>query len=421
MMDKKVEGAWLIHHTNKLQTVSIQSEFEDTRLAGKAGILLSAISSDDTFFVSQSRLIALAKASNISVKLELPILLTKLKDKRLIDEGSGGIEVLGVTSSSTLQHTSDIFQDLEPSSSEKAAIELAERASIRPLDSKLIKEELSDLYKLKARNVDHILDSSEKIGFIDVESVDETTKIYFNGNLFRRDTTQKIKIVLESLSQAEQTQLVCLTELLKSRTCIPVEEAKIILGEILFSKLGSIGIFDLNVVSNVDGDAGFITLPSAFSKYSSSMVDDAFDLAKAFVSSLTYGMTKSQHQRGKIQMISALLNALIDGRWVGPVAAIGQDYNILEMKNVVKVEIRTKGQRKGPMMKLLKKEVGVLALQAIQEGDVSEQSLSSFPSAAVTHFRGPETNREGIRRKQVERSPKATRDMLTALRTGGLQ
>jgi hypothetical protein len=45
-MDKKVKGSWLIHHTNKLQAVTNQSGFEKTYLSGKAGILLTAISSN---------------------------------------------------------------------------------------------------------------------------------------------------------------------------------------------------------------------------------------------------------------------------------------------------------------------------------------------------------------------------------------
>ncbi len=71
------------------------------------------------------------------------------------------------------------------------------------------------------------------------------------------------------------------------------------------------------------------------------------------------------------------------------------------------------------MLKLLKKEVGELALQAIRQGDVSEHSLTSLPSAAVTRFNGPEHNRERIRRAQTKISPKATNDMLSVLRTGG--
>lgn len=419
-MDKQTEGAWLIHHTNKLQTVTNQHEFEDTFIAGKSGILLSAISSEDTLFIEDERLKALARASDINTRLELPVILPLLKDRNLIDVGTDGIEVLGVTSSSTLKHTSDIFHDFQPSKGETAALMLAERASQKPLDAKQIKEELSDVFLLSNSAVDDILYSSEKIGFIDTENVDDLTKIYFNGNLFRRESAKKTKMVLESLNQAEQTRLIQVTEMLKTRACISVEEAGTILGERLFQKVNAIGVFDVNVVSNSVENTGFITLPSAFSKYSNSMVEDAFDLAKAFVSSLTYGMTRSQYERGQITMISKLLQALIDGRWVGPVSAIGQDYKILELKGVVKVEKRRKGNKEGPMMKLLKKEVGRLALQAIQEGDVSEQSLKSLPSASVTQFVGPEANREIIRKKQVEMSPKASRDMLNSLRTGGL-
>jgi len=43
-MDKKVKGSWLIHHTNKLQAITNQGSYQNTFVAGKAGILLSAIS-----------------------------------------------------------------------------------------------------------------------------------------------------------------------------------------------------------------------------------------------------------------------------------------------------------------------------------------------------------------------------------------
>jgi hypothetical protein len=71
------------------------------------------------------------------------------------------------------------------------------------------------------------------------------------------------------------------------------------------------------------------------------------------------------------------------------------------------------------MLRLLKKEVGELALQAIRQGDVSEHSLTSLPNAAVTRFNGPEHNRERARRSQIKISPRATNDMLSVLRTGG--
>ncbi|AYV15188.1 hypothetical protein [Shewanella algae] len=418
-MDKKVQGSWLIHHTNKLQNVTNQGEYQNTFVAGKAGILLSAISETNQSVITNERLQVLANASNINTAFELPKLLDILKEQELVDVTGSGVGVLGVTTISALQHTANIFESLEPKSIEVSAIELAEIASNKPVSSNEVSERLSDEYKLASDEVSQLFYDSEKIGFVDVEPISKSESVIFNGNLFRRDSAIKTKAVLDSLSAQEQTVLLELTETLKKNACVSYTDAVRILGEPLFKKVNSIGFFDINVVSNSQEEVGYLTLPSAFSKYSNSMVDDAFDLAKAFVASLTYGMTKSSYARGQISMIDRLLGTLIDGREVGPVSAIGQDYKILELKGVVAIRHGSKGGRSGPLMRLLKKEVGELALQAIRQGDVSEQSIQSLPGAAITKFRGPEANREIIRREQIQKSPFETNDMISALRTGG--
>ncbi len=70
---------------------------------------------------------------------------------------------------------------------------------------------------------------------------------------------------------------------------------------------------------------------------------------------LTYGMTRSSYVRGRITMIEKLMKALIAGRSVGPVEAIGQDYRALELKGVVEV---VPAPPRGYYMKLLKKAKG---------------------------------------------------------------
>ena len=418
-MDKKTKGSWLIHHTNKLQGVTNQTGYEKTFLAGKAGILLSAISSNNQITVNNDRLTVLAKAANINTTFELPKLIEVLQQQQLIDTAGGGISVLGVTTAKTLQHTSDIFDALAPGSTEVATIALAELASLEPVLAGHVAVELADSYQLGKAEIGQLMSDAEQIGFVDAEKLSPDETLLFNGNLFRRETTRKIKAVLDSLTSAEQSKLNELNETLKKQACVDTDFATKLLGESLFKKVTAIGLFDISVVSNSTEDVGFLTLPSAFSKYSNSMVDDAFDLAKAFVSSVTYGMTKSSYARGQIQMVDALLSALVRGESVGPVNAIAQDYKVLELKGVVEVKTGTKKGRTGPMLRLLKKEVGELALQAIRQGDVSEHSLSSLPTAAVTTFSGPEHNREKIRRAQTKVSPKATNDMLSILRTGG--
>ncbi|KPX73493.1 hypothetical protein [Pseudomonas syringae group genomosp. 3] len=419
-MDKKTQGSWLIHHTNKLQSVTNQQGYENTFVSGKAGILLSAISSDNESSISKTRLDTLAKAANVNLMFELPTLVSLLKTNELIDTTNSGIAVLGVTSASVLQHTADIFTSLNPSSIEEAAISLAEMTSIAPQYANETVEELSDIYHLHSQEAQQLLFDADQIGFVDFERFDKSDSILFNGNLFRRESTKKIKLVLDTLSQAEQLLMSEFTEALKKRACIDVESAEAMLGKALFQKTSSIGLFDVSIVSNNNSNTGFVTLPSAFSKYSNAMIDDAFDLAKAFLSSITYGISKSNHARGQIRMVDTLLSALVRGESVGPVAAISQDYRVLELKGVVSVHTGTKKGRTGPMLTLLKKEIGELALQAIRQGDVSEHSLSSLPTAAITSYKGPEENRYKTRRNQMKTSPKVTNDMLSALRTGGV-
>ena len=149
------------------------------------------------------------------------------------------------------------------------------------------------------------------------------------------------------------------------------------------------------------------------------MVDDAFDLAKMFVSSLTYGMTRSANHRGRIQSVKILLSTMLNGQPIGPVNAIGEDYKVLEMNGVVSVYIGSKSGRNGYMMKLLKREIGELALEIFNSFDASQHSLENLPSAAINRYSGPEINRINCRKIEKEMNPKSSHDILMAIRTGG--
>jgi hypothetical protein len=191
-----------------------------------------------------------------------------------------------------------------------------------------------------------------------------------------------------------------------------------VLGKDLFRKLHSIGLYDVNQIGNELGSHFLVTRPAAFSKYTGAVVDDAFDLAKALVSALTYGMTSSPSGRGRIQMISALMSKLISGRWVGPATAIGKDYQALEMRGVIEVKPGSGGMF---FMRMLKPEVGRLALAVIQEGEAATEAMTSLPSAAVTKYIEPESNRAATRLKVSEPLRRGVGDLLSELRTGGIK
>jgi hypothetical protein len=411
-MDQRTEGAWIIHHTNKLKRVDT-AEFEDIDLAGKCGILLSGLSADEESRLSANKVSAIAKASGIK-KTELYTLLEKLKGELLIDTSQNGeVAVLGVTTSSVLSHTSVIFNNNSPTEYQKAAITLAETISDAPKDEKLIVELISDEHKITSKEAKEIITQSEEVGFIDTEVID-AKKVLFNGNLFRNNELQKASKVLASLTPDDARHVQEIDDELKRTGCITFEKAERIAGRQLLEKLQSIGMYDFNEVSNESETKVFVTRPASFCKYGNPFQEDALDLAKAFVSSLTYGMVYSSDMRGKITWLKALLNKLISGGIVGPAPAIGHDYKFLELKRVVQIIPKGGGYYS---MKLLKKEVGEIALQVLELGDANESALFA-PSSNVTSYIGPEDTRMETRRKrQVKKSDTEIANILRTIRS----
>jgi hypothetical protein len=152
-------------------------------------------------------------------KLELEPLLNALAERRLINRGQSGIDVLGVTTPTVLKRSADIFNDLEPTPAENASIALAELSSQAPVDGRTVRPWLSDTFKLSTAQTSELLESSEQIGFVDYEDVSEH-RLYFNGHLFRRDEAGKVARVLGSLRESERRVVTEVDELLKAKGCL---------------------------------------------------------------------------------------------------------------------------------------------------------------------------------------------------------
>jgi hypothetical protein len=110
-VDEKTIGAWVVHHTNKLEQSVGPHSYDSILTAGKAGILLSALSATDLNRLSRPKVDALARAANIN-RLELPALLQMLSHKGLVRVGDATMDILGVTTPTVLQRTSEIFNEL---------------------------------------------------------------------------------------------------------------------------------------------------------------------------------------------------------------------------------------------------------------------------------------------------------------------
>jgi len=112
-------------------------------------------------------------------------------------------------------------------------------------------------------------------------------------------------------------------------------------------------------------------------------------------------------------MLTALLNRLINGYWVGPATAIGQDYQILEYKRVVEI-VQDKQYPGRFSMRLLKKDVGEIALKVLNFGNASEDIL--LHGSKILSYEKPEKNREVTRKKQTFESKRSMVDTLRTLR-----
>ncbi len=420
-MDSRTKGAWLISHTKKLMETQNVDSFEDIELAGKAGIFLSNLAaSDEEIDINPTKVSAIAKVSQIK-KTEIKAITDILKEQRLIDTANNGaITVLGLTTSAVLNHTADIFDRTSDDNKnyQEAALAMSDMVSEMPKTDSELKEFVADTYRLESELTDTLFQQSLEIGFLDSEKVDKEERLCFNGNLFRKENMKKTQAVLASLNTADVQKVTEFSEILNKHGCISEEAAIRRLGENLFNKLIAIGMYDRNEVSNTNEIKRFITKPSAFGKFGNSFEEDALDLAKVFVTSLYYGMNFSTRDRGRIWGLGLLLGKLIRGSEIGPATAIGQDYQLLELKGVIK--LRTDPANKSKFyMKLLKKDIGELALEVLQKGNAAESSvIPTLVSGSITQYSGPEKNRKPIRKKiEVGQSTRQFNDMLRTFRT----
>src|SRR5712672_1097027 len=132
---KKEIGAWVVHHAQKTaETQNAPAEFPAIDAAGKASSLLSQFAASEQAVIPKKTVDAFAQAAGLNPKTELYSLLEMLRRRRVIDTSeSGDVSVLGLTTSVTVQHASDIFEEQDPTAEERATMVLADVASVSPV------------------------------------------------------------------------------------------------------------------------------------------------------------------------------------------------------------------------------------------------------------------------------------------------
>ena len=332
---------------------------------------------------------------------------------------NGSIDVLGATSTAVLEATTEVFSDLGPSREEEAVIDLSERVSDKPLVRDEATELLGDTHNISKKQTDSLVDLCKKTALVD-EVQDRDRIILFNSNTFRDGQyASKALKVLDGLTSDEADRLREVQEKLHRNGALYDVDVQKILGNKLYRRLVSVGLFDRMEVSNDTESVGYIASPNDFQKFGRPFQEDPIDDAKALIASLTYGQTRSDRFRGKITMPQALLRALIRGDEVGKkvdgVQAIGEDYRELEARQVVKVTQRGHNRY---TMRRLKRDVGQLALTIVRGGTAAQEAVLMDGSAA-TAFRGPHEVRMEVRAKNTVNDKRHLTETLDRMRSGG--
>lgn len=424
-MEKRTKGAWLLAQSKSLEGYSGAgaARLENVSYSGTIGRLYNLLrrQSDDAMtFTIPKQTVEKACQLNGILKSDRQVGLQVLKASGRIDvTKDGSIAVLGATTQAVLEATAEIFEEQGPTADEEAIIDLSERVSGKPVRRAEAEEYISDTHKITKADATTLVDLSKKTALIDEEG-ERGRGILFNSHTFRDGKyAEKAHRVLEELKPTERSRLTEVQERLSRRGALYEADVEKVLGADLYKRLISVGLFDRMEVSNSTESVGYIASPNDFQKFGRPFEEDPIDDAKALIASLTYGQTRSSYTRGQITMPEALIRALVRGDELaakaGGIRAIGEDYRELEARQVVDVTEKSHGRF---TMRLLKKDVGELALTIIRGGAAAQEAVLMDGSPARA-FKGPHASRNEVREKNDISDKRFVHDALDRLRSGG--
>lgn len=424
-MEARTKGAWLLAQSKTLDAFAGvgTARLENISYSGKIGRLYNLLrrqSDDANTFTIQSEIVDHACHLNGIDKPTRQVGLNLLKDAGRIDlSKDGAIAVLGATTQAVLETTVEIFDEQNPRPDELAVLDLSERVSEKPWKRTEAEEYISDIHRLPRVASSSLVDLSRATALIDEEG-SQGDSLLFNSHTFRDGQyATKAHRVLENLQADERSRLTEIQELLQQRGAMYEAEVSNVLGTSLYNRLISVGLFDRMEVSNSTESVGYVASPNDFQKFGRPFEEDPIDDAKALIASLTYGQTRSDQIRGRITMPEALISSLVRGEELaaraGGIRAIGEDYRELEARQVVEVIKKSHGRF---TMRLLKKDVGELALTIVRGGAAAQEAVLLDGSPAQA-FKGPHEARTEVRERNDIADRRFVHETLDRLRSGG--
>ena len=162
-LNDETTGAWIIHHGRKIaQYSSGAAEYPVLDETAKASLLLSRLAESKDATLVTTEVGAIARAAGLNTRLELPPLLRRLEERRLIDRSAGALRILGLTGRAVLRHATALFREAGPSVYEDASITLAEASSRSPIRRKEAAQIVGDQHEIRRADVPGLLERGRR-------------------------------------------------------------------------------------------------------------------------------------------------------------------------------------------------------------------------------------------------------------------
>jgi len=426
-MEDLRQGIWIVNTRKRLSALRGDTPgyqlFEVTDMAGKCGALLSKISSDRFEIISANRLEIYASQAGIR-KTEIEFCLKeiertgKVSVQKLKNGTIKGIENYCFSTADIIQAVSKIYQNNNPNTTELIALHSLEVSSLMPRKEGELKNELCNVGYSEG-DVSIALRLQENFHLIGVKRNEFVSEaIFYNEHTFQADPTKAVR-AMEALNEKEKQGVSEIQDLLRKSPGYPVDRLIKKYPSRIVDIMRGVGLLEeLEVISNY-GNASFVTLPQLRISDSGnlSLLSDIYHKAKLLLSCIRYGQMKSVLGRGKIIDPLLIINALLDGRWVGPCTAIGEDYRILELQGVIETRHHSGTQY---LMKLRQPEVGQLVKDMLLYGTMlPDPNLCNdeFAGFQPSQFIFPELKRRDLETKMTKPMVEIVTRMLEAIRT----
>ncbi len=426
-MDKLTKGTWIVNtikHLSDVRQDTLELDlFGATEQAGKAGLLLSRLASDQQEIVDFGKLRVYARQSSIS-PAEIKSYLNYLRGEGKVDfitDEQGNVketEIYCFSSKDAIETASQLYEKFEPTPVENASIVGLQATFELPRFSTEFLEVLTQQGIAESVAKD-TLSLQRTFGLVKISKYDE--EIIYNEYAFSGDPSS-IPKALAGLSNTDRDMVSEVQHLVMDNPGFLLEAIPKHIKPEIISIMEGIGLVDGITVKSLAGEATFLTVPQLKGQGlgSFSLSEDVFHKAKILLSSLRFGQAKSSYGRGSISSSDKMfniVNKLLRKEWVGPCTAIGQDYQLLELDGVIQTTPAEQGMY---YMLLRQQEVGhlvkqILTMNKVFQVDPSiDVSLSQQPTGCTI----PEVRKKEIEAKTTEPIIRLRSKMLQAIRTG---